>query len=86
MHQCSRQLGKYTYFYIHEPKLRRVAAALSRDRVVHHTLVCMMEPIFEKKFMKESDACRKGTCAGVPQASVIKSCCGAAAGPLRVGR
>ncbi len=30
------QPGPYTYFDIHEPKLRRVAAAPFRDRVVHH--------------------------------------------------
>lgn len=55
--------GPYTYFDIHEPKLRRVAAAPFRDRVVHHVL----EPIFEKKFIEDSYACRKGkgTHAGV---------------------
>ena len=57
----------YTYFDIHEPKLRRVAAAPFRDRVVHHALVRVLEPIFEKKFIEDSYACRKGkgTHAGV---------------------
>jgi retron-type reverse transcriptase len=61
------QPGKYTYFDIHEPKLRRVAAAPFRDRVVHHALVRVLEPIFEKKFIEDSYACRKGkgTHAGV---------------------
>jgi retron-type reverse transcriptase len=44
--------GPYTYFDIHEPKLRRVAAAPFRDRVVHHALVRVLEPIFEKKFIE----------------------------------
>lgn len=59
--------GPYTYFDIHEPKLRRVAAAPFRDRVVHHALVRVLEPIFEKKFLEDSYACRKGkgTHAGV---------------------
>ena len=59
--------GKYTYFDIHEPKLRRVAAAPFRDRVVHHALVRVLEPIFEPKFIEDSYACRrgKGTHAGV---------------------
>jgi RNA-directed DNA polymerase len=56
------QPGPYTYFDIHEPKLRRVAAAPSRDRVL-----LVLEPIFEKKFIEDSYACRKGkgTHAGV---------------------
>ena len=61
------QPGPYTYFDIHEPKLRRVAAAPFRDRVVHHALVRVLEPIFEPKFIEDSFACRKGkgTHAGV---------------------
>jgi len=61
------QPGRYTYFDIHEPKLRRVAAAPFRDRVVHHALVRVLEPIFEPKFIEDSFACRKGkgTHAGV---------------------
>ncbi|MEX1117084.1 MAG: hypothetical protein WEB53_17695 [Akkermansiaceae bacterium] len=54
------QPGNYTYFDIHEPKLRRVAAAPFWDRVVHHALVRVLEPIFEKKFIEDSYACRKG--------------------------
>lgn len=59
--------GEYTYFEIREPKLRTVAAAPFRDRVVHHALVQVLEPIFEKKFIEDSYACRKGkgTHAGV---------------------
>ena len=30
--------GRYTNFYIHEPKLRLVSAAPFCDRVVHHAL------------------------------------------------
>ena len=52
--------GGYTYFTIHEPKERIVAAAPFRDRVVHHAIVRVIEPIFEKRFIEDSFACRRG--------------------------
>ena len=50
----------YRYFTIGRPKLRRVSEASFRDRVVHHSLVAAMEPVFEKHFISNSYACRKG--------------------------
>lgn len=47
-------------FTIYEPKQREIAAPSFRDRVVHHALVAAIEPIFEKKFVTDSFACRKG--------------------------
>jgi RNA-directed DNA polymerase len=63
--------GPYHYFEIHDPKTRRVAAAPFRDRVVHHALVRVLEPIFEKRFIEDSYACRKGkgTHAGMRRAA-----------------
>jgi RNA-directed DNA polymerase len=52
--------GPYHYFQIHEPKVRQVAAAQFRDRVVHHAIVRVLEPIFEKRFIEDSFACRVG--------------------------
>ena len=52
--------GGYTYFTVHEPKERLVAAAAFRDRVVHHAIVRVLEPIFEGRFIEDSFACRKG--------------------------
>jgi retron-type reverse transcriptase len=66
------QPGTYTYFDIHEPKLRRVAAASFRDRVVHHALVRVLEPIFEKKFIEVSYACRKGK-APTPECAAARN-------------
>ena len=62
--------GSYHYFKIHEPKERVVAAAPFRDRVVHHALVRMIEPLFEPRFIEDSYACRKGkgTHAGMRRA------------------
>jgi hypothetical protein len=37
-----------------------VAAAPFRDRVVHHALVRVIEPIFEKRFIEDSYAFRRG--------------------------
>jgi RNA-directed DNA polymerase len=55
--------GPYRNFYIYEPKRRRISAAPFRDRVVHHALVRVLEPIYERRFIHDSYACRrrKGT-------------------------
>ena len=47
-------------FFCKKPKLREIFAADFRDRVVHHILVGYLEPIFEKIFIYDSYACRKG--------------------------
>ena len=43
--------GGYTNFHIHEPKRRLVSAAPFRDRVVHHALCQVIEPIWEARFI-----------------------------------
>jgi RNA-directed DNA polymerase len=52
--------GAYTSFYIYEPKRRLVSAAPFRDRVVHHALCRVIEPIWEPRFIDTSYACRVG--------------------------
>ena len=52
--------GSYTNFYIHEPKRRLISAAPFRDRVVHHALCNLIEPIFERSFIYDSYANRVG--------------------------
>lgn len=52
--------GKYKHFLIFEPKERKISALPFRDRVVHHAICSVIEPIFEKKFIYDSYACRKG--------------------------
>lgn len=52
--------GPYTSFYIHEPKRRLISAAPFRDRVVHHALCNLIEPIFERSFIADSYANRVG--------------------------
>lgn len=55
--------GRYQSFYIHEPKRRLISAAPFRDRVVHHAVCNLLEPIFERSFVADSYANRraKGT-------------------------
>jgi RNA-directed DNA polymerase len=54
------QPGAYHSFYIHEPKRRLISAAPFRDRVVHHALCNIIEPIFERSFIHDSYANRVG--------------------------
>ena len=54
------QPGPYTHFPIRDPKPRIISAADFRDRVVHHALVRVIEPIFERRFIHDSYACRVG--------------------------
>lgn len=50
----------YRSFHIHEPKRRLISAAPFRDRVVHHALCNVTEPIFERGFIHDSYANRVG--------------------------
>ena len=52
--------GQYRSFYIYEPKKRLISAAPYRDRVVHHALCNIIEPIFERAFIHDTYANRKG--------------------------
>jgi retron-type reverse transcriptase len=52
--------GPYRHFWIHEPKRRKISAAPFRDRVIHHALCQVIEPIFERGFIHDSYACRAG--------------------------
>jgi retron-type reverse transcriptase len=55
--------GRYVAFEVNDPKKRIVSAAPFRDRVVHHALCAVIEPIFEHGFIDHSFANRidKGT-------------------------
>ena len=60
----------YRSFLIHDPKRRWVSAAPFVDRVVHHALVRVIEPAFERSFIGDSYGNRvgKGTHAAVERA------------------
>lgn len=52
--------GAYRTFWIRDPKPRQISAAPFRDRVVHHALTRVLEPVFEARFTAFSFASRKG--------------------------
>jgi RNA-directed DNA polymerase len=52
--------GPYRSFYVRDAKRRWVSAAPFRDRVVHHALVSVIEPLFEPRFIGDSYANRVG--------------------------
>jgi len=59
--------GKYKEFIIQDSKKRLIRAPLFKDRIVHHALCNIIEPIFEKTFIFDSYACRinKGVHRGI---------------------
>ena len=65
--------GKYRNFHIYRPKHRYISAEPFRDRVVHHALINIIEPIFEPMFDYDSYACRKnkGTHKAVGRAQMF---------------
>lgn len=60
LQEKSYRPGKYRTFMIYEKKPRMISAAPFRDRVVHHAFCNIIEPIFEKSFIFDSYANRKG--------------------------
>ncbi len=47
-------------FILRDPKIRKISKSNFRDRIVHHALVRVIEPIFDKTFIYDSCANRKG--------------------------
>lgn len=53
-------VGEYREFYVYEPKKRLVMALPFRDRVAQWWVYSILYPIFDKTFIEDSYACRKG--------------------------
>jgi len=53
-------VGDYHYFQVHDPKERLICAAAFRERVLHHALMNVCEPVLERGAVFDSYACRKG--------------------------
>ena len=47
-------------FIVRDPKTRKISKSHFRDRIVHHALCNIIEPIFDKSFIHDSCANRKG--------------------------
>ena len=52
--------GLFHTHWITKPKPRLISAAPYRDRVVHHALMNVLEPVLERHFHPHSYACRRG--------------------------
>ena len=52
--------GGFRQFTIYDPKERAISVPPFRDRVVHHAVIGVLEPIFEARFDRDSYGCRKG--------------------------
>jgi RNA-directed DNA polymerase len=63
----------YRTFKIHDPKERMICAADFRDRVVHHAVCSVLEPIFERALIFDTYACRKnmGTLRAITRAQAF---------------
>ncbi len=51
-------VGKYEFFYIEDPKLRLICAASFRERVLHHAIMNVCHPYFERNLIETSYATR----------------------------
>lgn len=63
----SYQQGNYFIFKIYEPKERLIMSLPFYDRVAQHMICNVIEPVFDRRFIEHSYACRKGK--GVHKAS-----------------
>ncbi|MBF0421249.1 MAG: group II intron reverse transcriptase domain-containing protein [Magnetococcales bacterium] len=61
------QPRSYHVFEVTDPKRREIAAADFRDRLVHHAIINVLDPVFERRLIFDTYACRvgKGTHAAV---------------------
>ena len=61
-------------FIVHDPKTRKISKSDFRDRVVHHALCRIIEPIFDKTFIYDSYANRigKGTFKAIERFDFFK--------------
>jgi len=52
--------GGYKSFLITDPKLRTISTAPFEQRVMHHAIMNILEPVFDRPMIRHSYACRKG--------------------------
>ncbi len=53
-------VGHYRYFHVLDPKKRLICAASFPERVLHHAIMNVCEPVLDKYAIDDSYACRKG--------------------------
>ena len=59
---CSEppNLSPYVQFKINDPKERVISVVPFCDRVIHHAIINVLEPVFERQMIFHTYACRKG--------------------------
>ena len=67
------EIGNYHYFTITDPKKRIICAASFPERVLHHAIMNICNPVFEKHLIYDTYATRKnkGTYAALDRAKVF---------------
>ncbi len=53
-------VGQYHQFTIFDPKERLITAPCFRERVLHHAIMNVCEPVFERRLIDDTFACRRG--------------------------
>ena len=53
-------VGRFHQFVIHDPKERTITAPCFAERVLHHAIMNVCEPVFEKSLIYDTYACRAG--------------------------
>lgn len=63
-------VGQFHQFVIHDPKMRIITAPCFSERVLHHAIMNICEPIFERNLISDTYACRqeKGRLKGLQRA------------------
>lgn len=54
------EVGKYHTFYVYEPKKRLIMSLPFKDRIVQWAIYRQLFPLYEKTFIYDSYACRRG--------------------------
>jgi retron-type reverse transcriptase len=53
-------VGRYRFFNVYDPKKRWICAACFPERILHHAIMNVCEPVLDKYAINDSYACRKG--------------------------
>lgn len=66
------KIGRYRYFYIRDPKLRKICAAAFEERIIHHAIINVCHPYFERHLIYDTYATRlgKGVYAAINRAII----------------
>lgn len=76
LRQGDGPLGGFREFTIHDPKKRLISAPCFPDRVLHHAMITVCEPVFERWLVSQTYACRPrlGLRAAIREAAKWTSC------------